>query len=184
MAQGAVYGGCTIHDVVVDMVDTSGDWSVRKSIGFQSEEQYQQYKSAAKTRGLTVAQFFSWVADAFLQFNGETDSDPGDEVLAVSGSNQVQLTVTCSEAERDSLKNLARNNGLSMGQYLLSFLKPKGSKVTDDFLSNESLATLALLEYYCDFGDLANAKEQAKALRRMANVAIGVTQPGAGDGKN
>ena len=141
-------------------------WSIRKTISFESEAQYERYRQAAKKRGLTTAKFLSWVAETFIKFD-ECEGD--DEVLPpVTETGITHIQVVCSKQERDSVKKLAQQTGVSMGQLLLLSAKSGGDKQIDN---SETLAALTLWEYYIEFGDLESARKELKNLKGLLGVA-------------
>lgn len=152
-------------------------WSVRKTIGFRSEEQYERYRQAGKKRGLTTAKFLSWVAEAFIKFD---ECEGGDEV-AQTAVGMTHIHVVCSKQERYLVKRLAQERGVSMGYLLLSTVLSStkdGGKTQIDRL--EALAALTLCEYHVEFDDLESARKQLEILKDL----LGAAKKGEEDGDN
>jgi hypothetical protein len=146
-------------------------WSVRKTISFRSEEQYERYRQAGKKRGLTTAKFLSWVAEAFIKF----DECEGGEEVARTEAEITHIHVVCSKQERDLVKRLAQERGVSMGYLLLSSVKCGGKKQID---RSGALAVLTLCEYHVEFEDLESARKQLEILKDL----LGTAKKGEEDG--
>jgi hypothetical protein len=146
-------------------------WSVRKTISFRSEEQYERYRQAGKKRGLTTAKFLSWVAEAFIKF----DECEGGEEVARTEAEITHIHVVCSKQERDLVKRLAQERGVSMGYLLLSSAKCGGKKQID---RSGALAVLTLCEYHVEFEDLESARKQLEILKNL----LGTAKKGEEDG--
>jgi hypothetical protein len=146
-------------------------WSVRKTISFRSEEQYERYRQAGKKRGLTTAKFLSWVAEAFIKF----DECEGGEEVARTEAEITHIHVVCSKQERDLVKRLAQERGVSMGYLLLSSAKCGGKKQID---RSGALAVLTLCEYHVEFEDLESARKQLEILKDL----LGTAKKGEEDG--
>lgn len=140
-------------------------WSIRKTIGFKSEEQYERYRQAGKKRGLTTARFLSWVAEAFIKFD---ECEEEEEVVQGTEAEMTHIHVVCSEEERDLAKRLAQERGVSMGYLLLSLAKSGGKKQID---RSAVLAALTLCEYHVEFEDLESARKQLEILKGLLNAA-------------
>jgi hypothetical protein len=149
-------------------------WSVRKTIGFKSEKQYERYRQAGKKRGLTTARFLSWVAESFIKFD-ECEGD--EEVTQGTEAGMTHIHVVCSKEERDSVKRLAQERGVSMGHLLLSSVKSGGKKQID---CSGVLAALTLCEYHVEFEDLESARKQLEILKGLLDKA----KKGEEDGRN
>jgi hypothetical protein len=146
-------------------------WSVRKTISFRSEEQYERYRQAGKKRGLTTAKFLSWVAEAFIKF----DECEGGEEVARTEAEITHIHVVCSKQERDLVKRLAQERGVSMGYLLLSSAKCGGKKQID---RSGALAVLTLCGYHVEFEDLESARKQLEILKDL----LGKAKKGEEDG--
>ena len=140
-------------------------WSTRKTISFESEAQYERYGQAARKRGLTTAKFLSWVAEAFIKFDGGEEEK---EVLQSAKEGVTHIQVVCSKQERDSIKRLAQKRGMSMGQLLLLSAKSGGKKQIDN---SGVLAAFASWEYQVEFGDLESAIKELKNLKSLLGKA-------------
>ncbi len=142
-----------------------GIWSVRKNIGFESEDQYRKIKRLAEGRGLTVGRLLVWLADGFAKYS-QSGTINEAEVRDDFDGNSTQIHISCTVEQRDRVKSLARDHGMSMGQYLLSVANPSQRNLAaTDFPWGDELAILALIENHCAFGELDQAKEQVKNLR-------------------
>jgi hypothetical protein len=147
----------------------SKGWSVRKMLGFESEEQYDRYKLAAQARGLTVAQFFSWLADSMLQ-SGERSTN--HEVLDSLESEEdvARIHIFCSREAKDRVKILARNSGMSMSKFLLFLVEITESKMRKITVLKDismELSALTLIEHCIDNEDLDGARSQLTVLRKL-----------------
>jgi hypothetical protein len=149
-------------------------WSVRKTISFRSEKQYERYRQAGKKRGLTTAKFLSWVAEAFIKFD-ECEGGEGWEEVARTEAEITHIHVVCSKQERDLVKRLAQERGVSMGYLLLSSAKCGGKKQID---RSGALAVLTLCEYHVEFEDLESARKQLEILKDL----LGAAKKGEEDG--
>jgi hypothetical protein len=142
-----------------------GIWSVRKNIGFESEDQYRKIKRLAEGRGLTVGRLLVWLADGFAKYS-QSETINEAEARNDPDGNPTQIHISCTVEQRERVKSLARDRGMSMSQYLLSVANPSQRNLAaNDFPWGNELAILALIENHCAFGEFEQVKEQVKILR-------------------
>jgi hypothetical protein len=110
-------------------------WQVRKTLGFESEEQYDRFKQVADMRGQSVAQFLAWLADGYLEHVGfePLENNEGGEVKP----NKVRQVVVHLEGEALSIaKEQSRLLGLSMDKYFVRTMLESVRKVRPRDRSN------------------------------------------------
>jgi predicted DNA binding CopG/RHH family protein len=98
------------------MVDTEGQWNVRKNLGFKSQSQYNWIKEKASSRGLTVAKYLVWLAEVH-------GNKQGEEQPLFPDSDVERLNIRLSARDMELVRSCSKSMGISANGYLIRLVR-------------------------------------------------------------
>ena len=105
-------------------------WNVRKTLGFQSQEQYDRIENAASVRGLTAAKYLSWLADVHIRNErSDREENPLSAPSLLEEDDLERINLRMPSCDKALARKSAQSLGLSVNEYVLRLVREDNSKV-------------------------------------------------------